>query len=134
VGTSGAAAGHGSVRRLACDDGRVVVSRCQVADGFFSRLRGLLGRRGLEPGEGLLLSPSSSVHTLFMRFPIDIVFLDRGFQVVGVSADVRPWRLTGRRGARHVLELAAGQAHAQRIRAGERLTFAAAAAGTGEST
>ena len=99
--------------------------RCRIADGFFSRLRGLLGRRGLEPGEGLLLSPSSSVHTLFMRFPIDVVFLDRGLRVVGVSDDVRPWRLTGRRGARHVLELAAGQAQAHGIRAGERLTFAA---------
>jgi len=133
VGTNGAAARHVRVRRLACEDGRVVVPRCRIADGFFSRLRGLLGRRGLEPGEGLLLSPSSSVHTLFMRFPIDVVFLDRGLRVVGVSAEVRPWRLTGRRGARHVLELAAGQARARRICAGERLTFAAVAAGTGES-
>jgi uncharacterized protein len=134
MGANGAAARPGRFQRLACDDGRVVVPRCRVADGFFSRLRGLLGRRGLEPGEGLLLSPSSSVHTLFMRFPIDVVFLDRGLRVVGVSGDVRPWRLAGRRGARHVLELAAGEAHAHRIRAGERLTFAAVAAGTGDST
>jgi hypothetical protein len=125
---------RGRVRRLAGADGRVVVRRCELADGFLTRLRGLLGRRCLRPGEGLLLSPSSSVHTMFMRFPIDVVFLDRGLQVLGISADVRPWRLASRRGARHVLELAAGEAQARGIRAGDRLTFAALAAGTGEST
>jgi uncharacterized protein len=122
---------RGRVQPLTADDGRVVVQRCELADGFLSRLRGLLGRRGLEPGQGLLLSPSCSVHTLFMRFPIDVVFLDRGLRVLGVAAGVRPWRLAGRRGARHVLELAVGEARARGIRTGERLTLAA---GTGEST
>ena len=111
------------MQRLNGEDGRVVVQRCELADRFFSRFRGLLGRRGLPPGEGLLLSPSSSVHTMFMRFPIDVVFLDRGLQVVGVSAEVRPWRLAGRRGTRHVLELAAGEAQARGIRTGERLSL-----------
>lgn len=104
-------------------DGRVVLERCAVADGFFTRLRGLLGRSGLEAGEGLLLSPSSSVHTAFMRFAIDVVFLDRARCVVGISPDVRPWRLVGRRGARQVLELSAGQAHVRGIRVGERLAL-----------
>ncbi len=103
-----------------------MVQRCELADGFFSRFRGLLGRRGLPPGEGLLLRPSSSVHTMFMRFPIDVVFLDRGLQVVGVSAEVRPWRLAGRRGTRHVLELGAGEAQARGIRTGERLSLESA--------
>jgi len=111
------------VQRLDGHGGRVVVQRCELADGFFSRFRGLLGRSGLQPGEGLLLSPSSSVHTMFMRFPVDVVFLDRGMEVVGVSADVRPWRLAGRRGARHVLELAAGEAQARELRTGERLSL-----------
>lgn len=113
------------VETLVGGDGRVVLERCAVADGFLTRLRGLLGRRGLEGAEGLLLSPSSSVHTAFMRFPIDVVFLDRGLRVLGVIPNVRPWRLAGRRGARHVLELAAGQAQARAIRQGERLTLAA---------
>jgi uncharacterized membrane protein (UPF0127 family) len=134
VGLTDAGTPRGRVRRLAAADGHVVVPRCELADGFLTRLRGLLGRRGLRPGEGLLLSPSSSVHTMFMRFPIDVVFLDRGLEVLGISADVRPWRLASRRGARHVLELAAGEAQARGIRAGDRLTFAALAAGTGEST
>ena len=113
------------VETLVGGDGRVVLERCAVADGFLTRLRGLLGRRGLEAGEGLLLSPSSSVHTVFMRFPIDVVFLDRGLRVLGVVPNLRPWRLAGRRGARHVLELAAGQAQARAIRHGEHLTLTA---------
>lgn len=115
-------------------DGRVVLERCEVADGFLTRLRGLLGRRDLGAGEGLLLSPSSSVHTAFMRFAIDVVFLDRELRVLGVAADVRPWRLAGRRRARHVLELGAGQAQSRAIRVGERLTLADDAAGRGDST
>lgn len=111
------------VEALVGTDGRVVLERCAVADGFFTRLRGLLGRSGLEAGEGLLLSPSSSVHTAFMRFAIDVVFIDRARRVVGISSDVRPWRLVGRRGARQVLELSAGQAHARGIRVGERLAL-----------
>jgi uncharacterized membrane protein (UPF0127 family) len=103
-------------------DGRTVCDRCSIADTFVLRLRGLLGRRALPRGEGVLLSPSSSVHTFFMRFPIDAVFLDRGLRVVGVSLNLRPWRLAGSRGARLVLELPAGECDRRGIRAGERLT------------
>jgi uncharacterized membrane protein (UPF0127 family) len=109
------------VHAVSADDGRVVCEHCTVADSFLSRFRGLLGRRGLPAGEGLLLSPSSSVHTFFMRFPIDLVFLDRDLRVVGIARDVRPWRLAGRRGARHVLELAAGEAERRGIRSDEQL-------------
>ena len=73
-------------------------------------MRGLLGRQALAAGDGVLLSPASSVHTFFMRFPIDVVFLDEGLTVVGVASRVPPWRLRARHGARHVLELAAGEA------------------------
>lgn len=104
-------------------DGRVVCGRCTLADTFFSRLRGLVGRRELPVGEGLFLSPSRSIHTFFMRFPIDAVFLDRGLRVVGVSAQLRPWRFAGRKGARHVLELPAGEAETRSIRVGEELTI-----------
>ena len=72
-------------------------------------MRGLLGRDGLEPGEGLLLRPASSVHTWFMRFPIDVVFLTRDLVVVGIADGLEPWRAAGRRGARAVLELPAGE-------------------------
>ncbi len=101
--------------------GRIVCERCEVADGLISRARGLLGRSGLGPGEGLLLRPAFSIHTFFMRFPIDVVFLDRNGEVVAVAESVRPWRAATRFRARAVLELAAGEAARLKLRPGERL-------------
>ncbi len=92
-----------------------------VADSYWTRLRGLLGRSGLNPGEGLLLRPASSVHTAFMRFPIDVVFLDRDLTVLDVVEGVPPWRVKARRGARAVLELGAGEATRQGITPGDSL-------------
>lgn len=96
--------------RIETADGRAVCERCQVADRFWTRLRGLLGRRDLPHGEGMLFRPGGSVHMFFMRFPLDVVFLDRDLRVLGVAAGLRPWRLAGRRGAKVTLELAAGEA------------------------
>ena len=103
-------------------DGEVVCERCWVADRPWSRLRGLLGRSGLEPGEGLLLRPSGSIHMLFMRFPIDAVFCDRDLVVLDVVRGLRPWRAAGRRGARTVIELAEGASAG--LRPGDRLAVA----------
>lgn len=76
-----------------------------VADRFGTRLCGLMFRRALPPGAGLLLVRCSSIHCCFMRFAIDAVYLDRDLRVVGVET-VRPWRLGGHFAhARHVLEL-----------------------------
>ena len=74
------------------------------------RMKGLLGRRDLPRGEGILLKPASSVHMAFMRFPIDAVFLDRDLRVVKIAADLKPWRAAGSRGAKAVLEIPAGEA------------------------
>jgi uncharacterized membrane protein (UPF0127 family) len=76
----------------------------------------------LEHGEGMLLRPAPAIHTYFMRFPIDAVFLDRELRVLGVTPALRPWRWARRAGARAVLELAAGEAHRLGMRPGERLT------------
>jgi uncharacterized protein len=102
-------------------DGQVVCERCSVADNSLTRLRGLLGRRSLEPGEGLLLRPAGSIHMFFMRFPIDAVFLSREGEVLKVSANVRPWRTAAARGAKVVIELPAGEADRRGIQAGTRL-------------
>jgi uncharacterized protein len=110
-------------RTLLGSDGRVVCARCVVADSFLTRLRGLLGRRELPRDEGLLINPCSSIHTWFMRFPIDVVFLDRDLGVVRVAPNVRPWRLRWGKGARQVLELAAGEVAERGIAAGDRLTL-----------
>jgi uncharacterized protein len=95
---------------------------CSLADTMWARLRGLMGRRDLGRGQGLLLRPSGSVHACFMRFPIDIVFLDRALRVLAVSPAVRPWRLRLQRGARAVLELPAGEAERVGIAPGDQLT------------
>jgi uncharacterized protein len=85
-------------------------------------MRGLLGRRQLPEGEGILLRPAGSIHTFFMRFAIDAVFLDGDQVVLGVEAAIRPWRAAGRARAKAVVELAAGEAERRGVRAGERLT------------
>jgi uncharacterized protein len=107
---------------LATDDGTVVCERCLLAETPLARLRGLLGRSGLASGEGLLLRPAGSIHTAFMRFSIDAVFLDRADRVVKVAAALRPWRAAACRGARSVLELSAGEAARRGLRPGVLLT------------
>src|SRR5581483_9812990 len=91
-------------------DGTVLCDRCEVPKNSFGRMRGLLGRSGLEPGGGMLIEAAPSVHMFFMRFPIDVVFLDRDRKVVGVRHELRPWRVAGARHAVAALELPAGAA------------------------
>lgn len=84
--------------------------KAQVARTFVQRAKGLIGRRALAPGEGLLILRCNAIHTWFMRFAIDAVFLDRADRVVRVVRNIRPWRLFVFGGWRavKVLELAAG--------------------------
>ena len=101
--------------------GGVVCEHGVLADTPLGRMRGLLGRRSLLPGEGLLLKPASSIHTWFMRFPIDVVFLDADLTVLDVRHEVRPWRAALRRGAKSVLELPSGEAARRDLEPGEKL-------------
>ena len=96
--------------KLRNEDGDVVCERCTLARDPYSRMRGLLGRGGLAEGEGLLLQPAGSIHTFFMRFAIDAVFLDAERRIVRIASDVRPWRTAAAKRSRAVLELAAGEA------------------------
>ena len=102
-------------------DGRIACERCFVAQTPLTRLRGLLGRGPLAEGEGLLLRPTGSIHTWFMRQTIDAVFLDRELTVLRVVANMKPWRFAGRRGSKAVLELAAGESERRAIAPGQRL-------------
>jgi uncharacterized protein len=101
----------------------VVCDRCDVADTALTRMRGLLGRRGLPRGHGLFIEPTWSVHTWFMRFPIDVVFLDRDLTVLKIRKQMGPWRTAARFRARSVLELASGECDRLRLEAGDRLAF-----------
>ncbi|HEX8854150.1 MAG TPA: DUF192 domain-containing protein [Thermoleophilaceae bacterium] len=112
-------------RTVLSDRAATVCERCQVANTAVPRMKGLLGRKRLAEEEGLLLTPAPSIHTWFMRFPIDVVFLDRDLEVIDVVEALRPWRAAGRRGARAVLELAAGRARRCGLRIGDKLSLVA---------
>jgi len=103
------------------DNGGLVCAHCRVADRPLARMKGLLGRDGLGEDEGLLIRPGNSVHTAFMRFPIDVVFLDRDVAVLRVVPGLHPWRAASCRRARSVLELPAGACTRTGLRAGDRL-------------
>jgi uncharacterized protein len=96
----------------------------RIADTFWSRLIGLLGRRSLGLGEGLLLDPCSSIHTMGMRFSIDVVFLDRAGRVLGFADDVVPNRVrVSPRGTSKVLEVAVGNRSRTGIHLDDYLIF-----------
>jgi uncharacterized protein len=120
--TSSVAATRGITAVLHGDE-RGICGWCVVADRAIARMKGLLGRSGLDTGEGLLIRPAPTVHTFFMRFAIDIVFLARDGEVLKVATDVKPWRARSCRGAYAVLEVAAGEAAKRRIARGDRLVF-----------
>lgn len=103
------------------EDGTVVCERCVVADSIWLRTKGLLGRASLPDGEGILLRPGSSIHMFFMRFPIDAVFVDRELRVLRVKANLAPWRMASKRGAKAVLELPAGTCEQRGVVEGDRL-------------
>lgn len=103
--------------------GNVVCERAELANTPWRRLRGLLGRAGLDPGEGMLLEPSPSIHSAFMRFEFDAIFLDRELTVLKVAERVRPWRAHSARRARKVLELAAGEVERRGVEVGDVLMF-----------
>lgn len=95
--------------------------RIAIADSFWSRFRGLLGRSGLAEGEGLLISPCRSIHCFGMKFAIDAIFLDKDYRVVSIHPDLQPRAMASNRKARHVLELKAGDTARHNIQVGEQL-------------
>jgi uncharacterized membrane protein (UPF0127 family) len=103
--------------------GVVVCEECLVAATPYARMRGLLGRRSLPSGQGILLRPAASIHTFFMRFAIDAVFLDEDLRVVAITPNLRPWRATGKRGARAVLELPAGECDRRGLSVGDHIVI-----------
>ena len=103
-------------------DRSTVCGLCELADTFVSRLLGLLGRRALDPSAGMLIAPSSGIHTFGMRFPIDVVSLDHNLEVISLHPALGSWRVAGlSRKTRSILELPAGQISQSRIAVGDRL-------------
>jgi uncharacterized membrane protein (UPF0127 family) len=107
------------------EDGRVVAESVTVADSTGRRLRGLLGKRDLPAGQGVLLRPAWSIHTAFMRFPIDVVFLDADQIVVKIVPSLQSFKTASCRGAREVVELRAGECERRGLALGDRVAWAA---------
>ncbi len=102
---------------------QTLIPKCSIADTFFPRLCGLMGKNSMNSDEAILFPSCSSIHTLFMRFPIDVVFINRSGEVVEVVEALRPWRWCfPRLGVRHTLELKALRAREVGIHAGIRLS------------
>ena len=104
--------------QIELESGEVVCERCLMATNPALRLRGLLGKKALPAGEGILLRPCGSVHTMFMRFPIDVVFCDRELRVLSLALEVPRWRMRSQRGAKVAVELAAGESQRRGIASG----------------
>ncbi len=101
--------------------GTAVAARVSLADDAASRSKGLLGRDGLDAGEGLWIVPCPMIHTFFMRFPIDVLFLDKRLTVRRVLEDLKPWRLSPWVLSAHsVLELKGGVLRGS-VKTGDRL-------------
>lgn len=103
--------------------GKVLAKTVEPARSFWARLRGLMGRKSLAPGAALLLEPCPQIHTCFMRFNIDVIFLDAHNRVVAVAENIRPWRMSRfYPSARRTLELPGGCLQS-RVHTGDELVF-----------
>ena len=102
---------------------RELATRVELAITRRDRRRGLLGRARLDPGVALVLLPCIAVHTAFMRFPIDVVFVDRRGCAVRIVERLQPWRLAVAAGGYGVIELAAGSLARHDLRVGDRVSL-----------
>jgi uncharacterized membrane protein (UPF0127 family) len=102
----------------------IVAERCRVAGSIFQRIFGLHLLPRLESGEGLLLPRSTTIDTTFMRYPIDLVFVDHSGRVTRTIPDLAPWRMVLRtNGGRDCIELPAGTVARSGVQAGDELAF-----------
>jgi uncharacterized membrane protein (UPF0127 family) len=102
---------------------RIIADRVETAFDSDTRKKGLMGRHSLAAGSALVIAPSNSVHTFFMRFPIDLLFVGRDGEVLKVRHSVQPWRLAGAWRAFAVVELPAGTAESAEVQPGDRLVL-----------
>lgn len=114
---------HVRIENLTRD--RLVAERCRVARSLRERTVGLLGTPQPSPGDGLLIERTQSIHMFFMRYPIDVIFIDRGLRVTRCVTRLLPWRVVWwARGARDCIELGVGTIAASGTQVGDQLTVA----------
>jgi uncharacterized membrane protein (UPF0127 family) len=101
----------------------VVCERGVLAVTAWTRSKGLLGRAGLDPDEGLWIQPTGSIHMWFMRFAIDVVYADKEGRVLKLVRGIRPWRMSACRGAKVALELPVGAIDRAGVEVGDHLVI-----------
>jgi uncharacterized protein len=109
------------VANIVLVDSKRVLARAAIADTAMARMVGLLAHRRLEVGDGLVLQPCASIHTCFMRFAIDVLFVDAQGLIVRAVEHLRPFRLTWARRAHLAIELPAGTLATAGLAAGQRI-------------
>jgi uncharacterized membrane protein (UPF0127 family) len=104
--------------------GKEIAASLSTAENLLRRMKGLLGRESLRSGEGLLIIPCMGIHTIAMRFPIDVLFIDKRNIVIAAIRNIRPNRLTRLYpGASGVIELPVGTLDATETKAGDLIEF-----------
>jgi uncharacterized membrane protein (UPF0127 family) len=112
------------IRIVSGTNGNTLAARCRVARGLIQSVLGLHLLPPLGDAEGLLLPGATTIDTTFMRYPIDLVFLNRERRVTRVVPDMKPWRMVlSGHGGRDCLELPAGAAAASQTQVGDQLVF-----------
>ncbi len=109
--------------QLQTDLGTPLIDKVKRTESAWERMRGLLGRAPLQPEEALWIAPCNSVHSLFMGYPLDLIFLDRQLTVIKIINNLNPWRFSAAVGAHSVVELAANTVANLNISKGSRLAW-----------
>ena len=112
---------HGRVYRA--EDRQCLIPQASLTSNIFERMRGLLGTSSLEPEEALLIRPCSSVHTIGMKYSIDLAFLDRDWTIIKIVRNLKPWRMAACPAAHMVLELLNGGIDRLQLSRGLRLAW-----------
>lgn len=102
----------------------ILAHQVEIADTFLKRMRGLLNSKEFKKGRALVIKPCCSIHTFFMPFPIDVVFLNKQNRAIKTIACLKPWRLSGIYFSSHLcLELPVGTIESSQTLPGDILTF-----------
>jgi uncharacterized protein len=104
------------------DTGQIVIERLVPAYSFGKRLKGLMFKKSLQSGVGVHIKPCQSIHTFFMKFPIDVIYVDKNLTIVGLEHSLPPGKLGGRfKNAHSVIEVPAGYISGKSISVGQAL-------------
>ena len=102
----------------------LIISDCRIADNFVLRILGLLPLKTISNNEGLLLKPSNSIHTLFMKFPIDVIFVDKRNQIIEIYHEVKPFKILPiHLNSRYVIETAGGVCKMKNLQKGDIISL-----------